>query len=80
MGNVHVLVIREGTAIAADVFSTRELAAKAGAEYCLNVWEYGDFSGLTDDEIIEQFTEENPDVWVWIVERTIDTDSQKFIN
>jgi len=80
MSNVYALVIREGACVAADVFSTRELAAQAGADYCLNLWENGSYDNLSNEEIIEKVVEENPDVWVWIVERTIDTDSQKFIN
>lgn len=82
MEKVFVLAIREGANLATDVFSTKQLALDAAAAYCINLWEdqWEEYSNLSDTEVIQYYVENDPNTDIWIVERTIDTDSQKFIN
>lgn len=81
MGNVFVLVIKEKIGFSADVFSNYDKAANAGAEYCIDNWEFEEsYDFMDSEEIIEFYNTHDTDTEIYIVERNIDTDTRSYVD
>lgn len=80
METVFVLLIQDSENISADVFSDKYQAQLAASSYCEECWDpaWGSTEEFDVSDMI-QYYQENTDAKIYIVERTINVDSQSYV-
>ena len=78
---VFALVIKDAD-LSVEIFTDYHKAQMAAVSYCEQCWdteEMGIMGDLYNDDIIERYQEYCPDTKIYIVERTVDTDSKTIL-